>query len=232
MEENIVDALKKYEPVSVFVYGSRGRNDFNEDSDYEVTVIFDDNKYTERKVIHSEINLPKVRIYPYRRSEFVDETFETPFQKTIFMRELAESGRTIFGEKIVESLSKPKITTIDVIQRIRFDIGYALAAVLSNRSGDYETAKEEFSKSCLFGLRTLLVLKKGVFPIGYDSIYQLKEALNISPEHIDVIKAAYALRSTHDVNIDDHIFNNIAFLLEVERQIMQAYEKNGVQDLA
>jgi hypothetical protein len=230
MNEKIISALQKYQPKSIFLYGSQGRGDNNASSDYEVTVLFDDNNYTPRSVIHSEIQLPLVRIYPYRIGEFKDETFATTFQKNIFMRELAECGRTIYGEKIVEALSRPRITTLDLIQRIRFDLGYALAAVLSHRSGDGPTALEEFSKSCLFGMRCLIILEAKKFAGNYDEIYTVGKKL-LTDKHQKVLDEARQVRKGKSQISADIIFENIGLLLHIEERIVDRFKKYGIEEL-
>ena len=154
--ELILNTLKPMNPKSVFLYGSQARGDATSKSDYEVGVIFDDDKYVSRREVHSQVQIPNVRVYPFKVTELQKGTFDTPFQRTIYLRELVEGGETIEGEEVIEKLTPPLITTLDLIQRIRFDIGYSLAAVLSNRSGDTKTTLEEFFKSCLFKKRKFM----------------------------------------------------------------------------
>ena len=232
MQKKIIEALEQFDPYSVFVYGSRGRGDHKPDSDYEIGVIFEDEKYVSRRVIHKVINLEKVRIYPFKLSAIKSGEIDTPFQKNIYMRELAEAGKTISGEKIIENLESKKITTLDLIQRIRFDIGYALAAVLSDRSGDLETAHEEFSKSCLFGLNSLIILKLRKFIVGYDKIFELKNEVLDKEEYLDVVKIAYSLRGGETEIPSDAIFRNISFLQYVENEIISEFSSNGATELA
>lgn len=57
-----IQALARFNPKSVFVYGSRGRGDAKPDSDYELGVIFDDNKYVQRSDIHAAITNKQVNV--------------------------------------------------------------------------------------------------------------------------------------------------------------------------
>lgn len=41
----VIDILKDFKPVSIFVYGSQANNSLNSKSDYEVGVIFENEKY-------------------------------------------------------------------------------------------------------------------------------------------------------------------------------------------
>lgn len=232
MEEKIVEALERYNPASVLIYGSRGRGDHTPGSDYDVMAIFADDAPVELAAISQKINLPDVRVRPCRESEFRDGLFKTPYSRNIFIRgELAEGGRTIYGQKIVESLPKPTITTMDLIRGIRLDLGYAWATRLSGRHGDTATARKGFSKSCLFGLRYLAILKKRQFPVSYDEIYAARHGAVDNDRFLRVIEAAYKSRQDEGMVIDDHILDNIDFLMDVDDQIMNAFNANGIQDL-
>lgn len=134
-------ALDKFKPRSVFLYGSRSRGDAKPDSDYEIGVIFDDDKYVRRSDIHAAIPNPNVKAYPFKWGELLNGTFGHVFQKSIYLREIIKGGRTIAGEHLLEQIPPPPITTLDLIQRLRFDIGMALAAVLSFRLATQRQAR-------------------------------------------------------------------------------------------
>lgn len=202
-EDNIVqvalDALNQFHPKSVFLYGSRGRGDAKPDSDYEIGVIFDDDKYVQRSDVHAAIKDPKVKAYPFKWGELSTGTFSHVFQKSLYLRELIQGGRTIAGEHLIEQIPPIPITMLDLIQRLRFDIGMALAALLSFRAGDTETSMEEFSKSCFFGLRTLEIFELKTFPVGYDAIYELSSKVVTKPKYQKVIEAARQVRESNKV---------------------------------
>lgn len=213
------------------MYGSRGRGDNRVDSDYEVGVIFEDDKAVTRSELHEKIKLESVRIYPFKLSEIRSGILDTPFVNSIYLRELIEGGKTIHGEKVVEKLTPQPVTTLDLIRRIRFDIGYALAAILSSRTNDTLTAYEEFSKSCLFGLRTLIILRLNKFSVGYDKIYEQRAEVTDNPEHLAVIEAAYSLRLGAKSIDSNLLFDNISFLDYVENEILKALEQKGITEL-
>ena len=120
------------------------------------------------------------------------------------------------------------ITTLDLIQRLRFDIGMSLAALLSFRAGDIQTSMEEFSKSCFFGLRCLEILELKTFPVGYDDIYKLSAKVVAEPEYREVIAAAYTVRQTGKPTNIDVLFENISLLdTYIEPKIIATFTDKG-----
>jgi len=227
-----LQALAKFHPKSVFLYGSRGRGDAKPDSDYEVGVIFDDDKYVQRSEIHAAITDPQVKAYPFKWGELSSGTFGHVFQKSIYMREIIMGGKTIAGEHLIEQIPPPPITTLDLIQRLRFDIGMALAAILSYRTGDMQTSMEEFSKSCFFGLRCLEILELKTFPVGYDEIYESSAKLVDDPEYKAVIEAAHEVRKTGKQASMDILFKNISLLdTLIEPKILAAFNARGNENI-
>ena len=232
MQDPIIDealkSLNQFNPKSVFLYGSRGRGDAKPDSDYEVGVIFDDDKYVQRSDIHAAIGNSQVKAYPFMWSELSHGTFKHVFQRSIYLREIIKGGKTISGESLVENIDPVPITTLDLIQRLRFDIGQALASLLSYRSGDMPTSMEEFSKSCLFGLRCLEILELKEFPVGYVEIYKLSGKLKGVEEYKQVIDAAFAQRSGSEPPEIDTIFENISLLdTFIEPKIVAFFNETG-----
>jgi predicted nucleotidyltransferase len=227
-----LQSLAIFKPKSVFLYGSRGRGDAMPDSDYELGVIFDDDKYVQRSEIHAAIADPKVKAYPFRWGELSTGTFSHVFQKSLYLREIIKGGRTIAGEHLVEQIPPLPITTLDLIQRLRFDIGMALAALLSFRSGDTQTSMEEFSKSCFFGLRSLEILELKTFPVGYDEIYELSSKVVTDPEYTAVIEAAHEIRKGGKALEIDIIFKNISLLdTFIEPKIIAAFRQSGDKEI-
>jgi hypothetical protein len=227
-----LNSLAQFRPKSVFLYGSRGRGDAMPDSDYEVGVIFDKDKYVQRSTIHAAIKDSRVKAYPFKWDELLHGTFSHVFQKSLYLREIITGGKTISGESLVEQIPPLPITILDLIQRTRFDIGMALAALLSYRSGDMKTSMEEFSKSCLFGLRTIEILELKTFPIGYDEIYKLSTELEGVSEYREVIESAYGQRKGGQIPAIDLIFENISLLdTFIEPRIIAAFNQHGDTNL-
>jgi hypothetical protein len=121
----------------------------------------------------------------------------------------------------------PSITTLDLIQRIRFDIGFGLGAVISMRNGDIKTASTEFYKSCLFGLRVLEIFELKKFAFTYQDIYNFSKEINLG-EFENLVLNAYSIRTKGDICEGKDLFKNISFLNEfVEDRIAGQFKKNG-----
>ena len=154
------------------------------------------------------------------------------FQKSIYLREIIKGGQTIAGEHLLEQIPLLPITTLDLIQRLRFDIGMALAALLSFRAGDTQTSMEEFSKSCLFGLRCLEIIELKTFPVGYNEIYKLSIKVVTEPVYHAVIESAYTQRKNGRTPNIDILYDNISLLdTFIEPKIMAVFRSRGNEDI-
>jgi predicted nucleotidyltransferase len=225
-------ALSKFNPQSVFLYGSRGREEARPDSDYEIGVIFDDDKYVQRSDIHAAITNPKVKAYPFKWGELSSGRFDFLFQKSIYLREIIQGGKTIAGEDLLVHIPVLSITTLDLVQDIRFSIARALDALLSFRSGDTPTSMELFNKSCFFGLRNLEILELKTFPLGYNQIYELSAKVVAEPEYREVIEAAHILRQTGRAASIDMLYENISLLDSlIEPKIVAAFKARGDEEI-
>ena len=219
--------IKLCNPASIFLYGSRARTDFLKRSDYEIGVLIPENRYITRSQIKKNISVPNINIYPFRLENFSKGVIDTPFQKSIYLRELVLAGKTLYGEKIIENMKLPTITVVDLIQDLRFNIGYALASVNSHRNNDKRTASLEFYKSCLFGTRNLLILRKKKFALTYDDIYNSSKEINLDI-YSRLVKKAYKCRPGKNKYSEHDLFENISYLNRfMEPQLIKYFEKNG-----
>lgn len=217
--------FNKTKPVSIFFYGSRARTDFKEDSDYEIGIIFDKNK-TSRSELVKMHNLKDLVIYPFLLDEIKNYDIDTPFPKAIYFKELIETGKTILGEKILEKMVSPKITTIDLIERTAFDIGTAMSGIRSFRSEDLISTSINF-KSALFGARVLEILKLHKFPYTYDEIYQVSQELELEKEYRELLANAIKIRNKGKIE-EKYLYKNISFLNQVVmKEVKKDYSKNG-----
>ena len=213
---------------SIFLYGSRARDDFYPESDYEIGVVMNSDKYIERAEIKKQFNIEGVNIFPFIYEEIIVGTLDTPFQKSIYLKELIEGGRTIAGEKIIETLSPPTIMLLDVIQDVRFNLGYSLAATHSHRNNDNETATLHFVKSCLFGTRDLIIFKNKKFLISYQNIVSISKNLNLPEEYAYLPDYALELREKKIPIEPNNLFRNISYLNKyIEKSLVETFKKEG-----
>jgi predicted nucleotidyltransferase len=228
MDQVILDAIKDSSPLSAFLYGSQAHGDATTTSDYEIGLIFDDENYVSRREIHDRVKLDNVRIYPFRLSELKNYRPDTPFPRKLYMRELISFGRTIYGEKVIENLPRPKLTTVDLLGVIRFEIGLAYGAFRAHRSLGHDAADYAFFKSCVYGARCLILLSGDDYPINYAESLEMAKDLTGNDEFKVVLDAAHDYRVGKLTRIDsDLIFRNMSFLTAIENQILDKYDSSG-----
>ncbi len=212
---------------SIFLYGSRARADFYNESDYEIGVLMDRDNYVGRAKIKSFVDEKEVNIFPFHLEDFIVYNPDTPFQKSIYMREIIEAGRTLLGEKIVENMKVPEIKLLDFVQDVRFNLGYALAATHSHRNGDNATACLHFVKSCLFGTRSYIALKTGKFIISYDDILSASKELGLN-EYKDLPQYACDIRQRESKIDEQKLFQNISYLNKlIEKELLDCLNDKG-----
>lgn len=222
--ENI---YKKFKPISVFLYGSRARDDFKIDSDYEVGVIQNKKGDISRAELKKSVANKKILIFPFVKNELENYILNTPFQKEIYMYELIKAGKTLTGEKFIENLKPPNIETIHLIERLGFDLGQALAAVFASRQNDNVNSSMEFMKSCLFGTRVLEIFELGKFVFSFDDIYELSKSLDLD-EYRDLVDYAYQVRLKKEIPREEFLYKNIEYLNKfIKDRIIEDYKIHG-----
>ncbi|MFH1325159.1 MAG: nucleotidyltransferase domain-containing protein [archaeon] len=228
MLKEVLDLLNKnFKPKSVFLYGSRARKDFTAKSDFEMGVLFSKENYTERERIKNIVNKKNFSVYPFEYESFISGKIDTPFQKKIYLRELILTGKTISGEKVIEKMKAPQISIIDLIQDLRFNLGYALASMHSHRNGDKISASLEFYKSCLFSTRDLEILKFRTFPTNFNEILNLSNKLNIG-EYQKLVEKAFNIRKENAEYEEKDIFLNISYLNKfIEPVLLKLFKEKG-----
>ncbi len=226
--EDVVNKISVYNPITIFLYGSRARGDFLDNSDFEIGVIFTKDKYVKRSELQKVISIEGVNVYPFKLEDLKSNNPDTPFQKNIYLRELILTGKTIYGEKILENSTPPSIRVVDILQDIRFNIGYSLGALISHKNKDKETANFLFYKSCLFGTRDLLILKEKHFSLDYDEIVLYSANLSLASEYKSLINTAIDCRKNNSLYKENDIFQNISYLNKfIESELIEYYKKYG-----
>ena len=223
----VCSELKKYKPKSAFLYGSRAREDYLQNSDYEIGVLFFKKDYLSRSKLEIIFRRYKnFNIYPFEYERFIEGKIDTPFQKNIYLREIIERGKTIVGDEIIKNIKPPEICIIDLVQDIRFNIGRSLDSIICEREKNSRIAASIFSKSCLFGTRDLIILKLKKFPVSYNEIHKLSKKLNLG-SYKKVIESAYKVRKGDKIKKKD-LFENISYLNQfVEKEVITLYKKHN-----
>lgn len=227
IKEVIQSIEDNFKPLSIFLYGSRARSDFLKESDFEIGIIFKKENYVGRREIKKTINKKGFSIYPFDYESFIKGKLDTPFQKKIYLKEIISGGKTLSGEKIIESMEAPQISIVDLMQDLRFNLGYALASIISYRNGDEKTTSLEFYKSCLFATRALEILQLRVFPIAFDDILSLSRKLNLG-EYQELVEKAFNVRKREQEYKEQDIFKNISYLNDfIEPLLRKFFEEKG-----
>ena len=215
-----------FKPLSIFVYdsnvdsGAQGKNDMN------LGVIFEDNKYVERKNIIELISSGTTSITPFKLSEITSHDVETLFQKNLFIKSLANGGaKTVYGDKIVEELKEPKVTAKDLLMDTYFNLGRAMSAVQSNKNEKIKSsaaANELFYKSCLLCARNLVYFSTKKFPVTYLDIYIAAIKLELPKEYISLLETAYSLRNEPNKKLDTkYYYSNIKYINQFVLEVLQ-----------
>lgn len=218
--QDIIRVAKQTGAKSAFLYGSRSRRESTTSSDYDVGLIFDDNKYVSNKRLRQLIPPREDVSYKTTKlSEIETCTSKIILPRAIFYHDLKSTATTIYGAKIIESISPPPITVLDLIQTIRFEMGLSFCSSKSYRRGEIQTASEELSKSCLHGLKALQIFKLRKFPTSYRQIYKLRKRVIDNADFLGLIDTAYNYRTSKDPLEENYIFINMALLDYIEKQI-------------
>lgn len=239
--QKLIDAVKKEiiqktNPVSIFFYGSYNTPEYLPGvSDLEIGVI----KTGEKSISKILRNMAKkystkgirLRVYPYDLEKLKNLTVNSPFTKSVFIRHLILTSKTIWGEKIMDDLPLPSITLIDAYREACFSTMRALSGIFFLRANKLEEAYEMGYKSCLLATLSLEYLL-GEFPIGFKNIVKVSKKLDLNDEWNNLIDFAYKLRQ-NKINpskeeMYDFIFKVITYCNQiVEERIKKELEKGN-----
>jgi predicted nucleotidyltransferase len=214
LDELLKKIWKESEPVSIFLYGSMARDDFETDSDYEIGVIYKEkNKWSRQKL--SDLNTFKdVKIYPFSREELESGEIDTPFPKAIYLQTLLQSSVLLYGQDLKKIIKNSKIKKEDLIESTAFSLGRAYSAVVSSRQNDWMAVRDAFTKSALYGLQVLIYAKTEKLLFSYNQIKEESENL-IGDEYGDLINHVIEVRRGNEVVVTSLLYQNISFLNKV-----------------
>lgn len=214
-------------PVSIFLYGSRARDDYLADSDFEIGVLYRRERATNEIQLRLIVPLTKsIRIYPYILEDFITGDFDLPFETTTFLRLIKNSAITLWGDRVVENFHPPAVTIVSLLREVKFQLGRASDAIVCHRSDNQMLAAEMFYKSCLLGTRDLVILKCRLFPNTYPEIVKSASGLNLKDYSL-LVNCALETRLNRSAT-PENLIRNIWYLNRlVERKIMNRYRKRG-----
>jgi cell filamentation protein len=202
---------------SVFLYGSRARGDNLPESDWEVGVIFDEEKYISRREL-APLQTQGVVIYPFKYAELAAGIADVPFTRSIWLTELIIAAKTIGGEEVTSKISLPEITTFDIIADNSFYKARSLDAMIAQREGQDSLARDLFVKSALLGARVLILAQGLEFPRSYPDIVRIATPL-LDAESQTILSRALELRTQKGAITANETFDNIGLQMEVEEKI-------------
>ena len=169
----IVEKLKCFNPLSIFIYGSMTNKTANCESDCEVGVIFDEKSYIKKSILDDKIKNEKYRIFPFKYSDLKKYNIDTPFEKNIYIYSLISGGaKTIYGQQIIENLPLPKIKKCNILSDVYFNLGIMLSSYRLFKIGDKKLCYELFYKAIFYATRDLLFAKTKEVINGYNNIYE------------------------------------------------------------
>lgn len=201
-------------PVSIFLYGSMARDDFEKDSDYEIGIVYKEEKKWSRQKL-AELNIyNNVKVYPFVCEELQKGEIDTPFPKAIYLQGLVNSGVVLYGKELKNIIKCPKITKDDLIEQVAFCLGRAYSSVVSSRQKDWVSVRDSFTKSALYGLQVLVFIKTGKMIYSYTEIDELSRKY-IDDEYIELINHVIKIRKGDEVVQSPLLYKNISFLNKV-----------------
>ena len=214
MDNKILETIKEFKPISIFVYGSQASQSTNGKSDYEIGIIFDEKNYVNRKEIQRHIQDKNYNVFPFKLNEVQNGTIDTPFQKNIYLASMISgNAKTIYGEEIIEQLPMPKISKQDLLMDTSFNLGYALSAVRLMKENLLELAEEFFYKSMFYATRNLYFVKFKKVLSGYNNIFAHSKKLDMPQEYRELLEIGNKLRNEQSVEFDKSLYyKNISYI--------------------
>jgi len=223
----IARIIEQTRPTSIFLYGSRARDDFLSRSDYEVGVLYENDEMIEETYLQNMLGpRRRYRIYPYEIDAFTAGSINLPFETSIFIRVVTVGGKTIWGKPIVEHMSLPPITTVSLLREVKFQLGRASDALACFQYGYNQLCSRLFSKSCLWGTRDLVILKLSLFPISYPEIVEASKNIQLG-KYDGIVEKALESRFSEKVDYDDLLLNVWYLNQLVEKSILDCYKAEG-----
>lgn len=208
---------------SVFLYGSRAREDNLPDSDWEIGAIFNREKYVSRREL-APLQADGVVIYPFKYEELATGIADVPFTRSIWLTELITTAKTIGGEDVTSTIPLPEITTFDIIADNSFYKARSLDAMIAQREGHDLLARDLFVKSALLGARVLILAQGLQFPKSYPDIVHSATPL-LDEESQAILGRALEIRTQKGAVSANETFDNIGLQMEAEEKLRSTFSQ-------
>jgi len=219
LEKILVDT----KPICIFLYGSMSRDDSVSESDYEIGVIYQQNKKVSRSTLFSYHQFKNLKIYPFSLKDLQNNCLDTPFPGSFYLLQLIDNAQILFGENVFINIKRPVITSSDLIETIAFSLGRAYAAVVSSRQKDTLAVIDNFTKSFLYGLQALAFIKIGQIIYSYRKLKNSIQDLDIPSEYSPLISHVFAVRNGEILPDSNLLFKNISFLNQFVMPLARQY---------
>lgn len=222
LDELLKKIWEESSPVSIFLYGSMARDDFENDSDYEIGIIYEEDKKWSRQKLGELHDYKNVKIYPFVLEELEKGEIDTPFPQVVYLQTLLKESYVLYGKKIDEIIKDSKITKEDLLESVGFCLGRAYCGVVSSRQNDLMTVRDNFTKSALYGLQILIYIKTGELVFSYKEIQEKSKDL-IPEEFKELIEHVIEVRKGNVVIKTPLLYKNISFLNKVVLKAVKNY---------
>ena len=194
------------------------RDDFKNDSDYEIGIVYEKDKKWSRQQLKDLHNYENVKIYPFVLEELGSGEVDTPFPKAIYLQTLLRSNFVVYGKKIEEIIKEVKINKEDLVESVGFCLGRAYSAVVSSRQNDWVAVRDSFTKSALYGLQILIYIKTQKLVFSYKEIQEKSKDL-LPEEYEELINHVIEVRKGNVTIETPLLYKNISFLNQVLKEI-------------
>jgi len=222
--QTVVDKIfDETKPICVFLYGSMSRGDNNNESDYEIGVLYNLVSKVPRSTLAKYHNYTELKFYPFTIEDLQSFNLDTPFPKKLYILGLITNAKILKGQDVFKDIPLQKISNEDLIELVAFSLGRAYCAVVSSRQSDTIAVTENFTKSVFYGLQGLVFAKTNKLIHSYRELQSMVPDLDIPNEYTELINHAFAVRFSGEQINNGLLYTNISFLNMYVMSLVKKY---------